>query len=164
MQQILCGSDTQKLVKRLSLQTRNFTYGLEHIVKGHFNADGQIGFLIILKLFHFNICSQVIHHWKKIIPLTYSFLFLFGKPYTSVEIFQKLIGTKIIFSWWLTFEITYKSVHICAVCSFISDILCCISSPWLSRNLTNFHADIGWNKSLGYKKLQIEVLHFLSVI
>ena len=25
--------------QRLSLQTRNFLYGVEHIVKGHFNTD-----------------------------------------------------------------------------------------------------------------------------
>ena len=42
MQQILCGSDQQKWVKRLSLQRSNFLCGVELIVKGHFNADGQI--------------------------------------------------------------------------------------------------------------------------
>ena len=41
IQQILCGSDQQKWVKRLSLQTRNFLCGVEHIVKGHFNDDGS---------------------------------------------------------------------------------------------------------------------------
>ena len=39
VQKILCGSDQQKRVKKLSLQRRNFLCGVELIVKGHFNAD-----------------------------------------------------------------------------------------------------------------------------
>ena len=35
----LCGSDQQNRVKKLTFQTRNFLCGVEHIVKGHFDAD-----------------------------------------------------------------------------------------------------------------------------
>ena len=42
MQQILCGSDQQKRVKRLSLQTHNFLRGVQHRVQGHLSTDGSV--------------------------------------------------------------------------------------------------------------------------
>ena len=39
MQQILCGSDQQNWIKRLSLQKRIFLGAVEHIVKSRFTAD-----------------------------------------------------------------------------------------------------------------------------
>ena len=39
MQQILCGSDEQNWIKRLSLQKRNFLGGIEHRMRRHFGID-----------------------------------------------------------------------------------------------------------------------------